>query len=325
MTLANRPAAEERVARWKELDALCERLQSSGAGRVGVVERLRLAALYRAACSDLAAADADWLPPRTVESLEALIARAHGVLYRRGGVDWEACGRLLLERVPREIVSDGCFRLAFGVFWGCFAAALALVYWRPEIARTVLGETMLETLQDSFSQPLEDRPLGANFSMAGFYIWHNASIGLRCFAAGLLFGVGGLFVTVYNAVLIGATFGWMLGAPQQDVFYEFVAAHGPFELTAIVLCAAAGMRLGFALVDPGPYDRVVSLRRAAERCAPIAALAVVLFTAAAAIEAFVSPSGVGFPPKAAVAGLCSGLLMFYFVLLGGLGEDALAT
>ena len=40
--------------------------------------------------------------------------------------------------------------------------------------------------------------------MAGFYIFHNVGIGLRCFAFGLLLGIGGLYVTVFNAAMLGA-------------------------------------------------------------------------------------------------------------------------
>ena len=40
--------------------------------------------------------------------------------------------------------------------------------------------------------------------MAGFYIGHNATIGLRCFAFGLLAGIGGLYETVFNASTLGA-------------------------------------------------------------------------------------------------------------------------
>ena len=85
--------------------------------------------------------------------------------------------------------------------------------------------------------------------MVGFYIYHNTSIGLECFAFGLLFGVGGLVALVFNAVQLGAVFGYMSTVPEWHVFSQFVTAHGPFELTAIALSAAAGMRLGFALID----------------------------------------------------------------------------
>ena len=44
--------------------------------------------------------------------------------------------------------------------------------------------------------------------------------------------------------------------------------------------------------------------------------AMLLFFMAALIEAFLSPSAAPYVVKATVALICSGLLMFYFVVLG---------
>src|SRR5690606_33179082 len=93
-------------------------------------------------------------------------------------------------------------------------------------------------------------------------------------------------------------------------------AHGPFELTAIVLSAAAGMRLGFALVSTEGLSRGDSLARAAKTSLPIMMVAVVLFFLAAIIEGFISPSSLPYEIKAIVAMTSSLLLMFYFALLG---------
>ena len=50
---------------------------------------------------------------------------------------------------------------------------------------------------------------------AGLYIEHNATIGLRCFAFGLLAGIGGLYETVFNASTLGAVFGYMAHSPTR--------------------------------------------------------------------------------------------------------------
>ena len=44
-----------------------------------------------------------------------------------------------------------------------------------------------------------DRDVDTGVGMSGFYAWHNASIGLQCFAGGILFGVGGILITISNA------------------------------------------------------------------------------------------------------------------------------
>jgi uncharacterized membrane protein SpoIIM required for sporulation len=104
--------------------------------------------------------------------------------------------------------------------------------------------------------------------------------------------------------------------PQGEHFFHFVTAHGPFELTAIVLSAAAGMRLGFSLVDTKGYTRTASLRRARDQSVPTVCAAIIMFVLAALIEAFLSPTAAPYPVKAAVGVASAGLLMYYFVFLG---------
>jgi uncharacterized membrane protein SpoIIM required for sporulation len=153
--------------------------------------------------------------------------------------------------------------------------------------------------------------------MAGFYIQHNTGIGLKCFAGGLLV-VPGLFITLFNAAHLGAAFGYMARpeVTEGQNFFHFVTAHGPFELTAIVLSAGSGLRLGVGWLVPGRLTRLASLRKTAVDSMPLMGAAMCMFFFAALIEAFISPSGLPYGLKATVAVLSSGLLMFYFVILG---------
>ena len=158
---------------------------------------------------------------------------------------------------------------------------------------------------------------GRNDSMmAGFYILHNAGIGLSCYAWGLFFGIGSLWTLVSNASTLGLLFGHMATTPQSGNFYTFVTAHGPFELTAIVFSGAAGMRLGSGLIFTGGLSRMASLRREAANSLPIAGLSVILFVLAAFLEGFVSASGLPYWSKAALAVACSMILAFYLFGLG---------
>ncbi len=62
--------------------------------------------------------------------------------------------------------------------------------------------------------------------------------------------------------------------------------------------------------------RIDSLQRAANEAMPLMGTAMLLFFLAALIEGFLSPSAAPYAVKAVVAVICSGLLMFYFVVLG---------
>ena len=106
----------------------------------------------------------------------------------------------------------------------------------------------------------------------------------------------------------------MLVSPQSGNFTGFVTAHGPFELTAVVLSAAAGLRLGWSILDTRGWGRMASLRRTAPEALEIVGLATVLFFLAAFIEGFVSPSTLPYEAKAGVAVLTAGMLVAYFLL-----------
>ena len=168
-----------------------------------------------------------------------------------------------------------------------------------------------------FSEPIDGRNPDASIAMAAFYINHNTSIGLQCFVSGLLV-VPGLFTTMFNAAHLGGAFGYMArpDVEQGENFFEFVTAHGPFELTAIVLAAGAGLRLGWSLICTRGFTRDSSLRQTAKQALPLMGASMLMFFGAALIEGFVSPSGAHYFVKATIAVLSSCILMFYFVVLG---------
>lgn len=308
---------ERRRQNWQELESLCARLHGR---KLGAAERSRFAALYRAACADLALADAYHLPTNTVQYLHRLIGRAHNRLYRSRKFDLAAWSELLLEEVPRRIFHDRCVQLMFCLFWGVFILSAVLAgsqsLW-PHYAEEILTQAGISKLEGDFHNPITGRNPQADYAMAGYYIWHNTGIGLKCFGFGL-FVLPGLVITLFNAASLGAAFGYMARPEVTEGvnFFQFVTAHGPFELTAIVLSAGAGLRLGLGWLVPGRLSRLASLRKTAQEAMPLMGAAMCLFLGAALIEGFVSPSGLPYGFKATVAVLSAGLLMFYFVVLG---------
>src|SRR4051794_4311583 len=236
----------QRETSWRELDRLLARLDSQPMRRAGVAEVLRLGELYRSACTDLMLAEAHDLPRDTVGYLHTLVGRAHNAVYRAKGFRFTEWGAILFGEVPRQIRTDPAVRLSALVFWGGFLLCALLAAGRPGFAQAVLTEPFIEQMESMYSQPLDQLKEGRQRDdslMAGFYIQHNASIGLQCYAYGLFFGLGSLYQLASNGMILGSVFGHMATTPHSANFYTFVTAHGPFELTAIVLAGAAGLRL----------------------------------------------------------------------------------
>ncbi|MCA9138805.1 MAG: stage II sporulation protein M [Planctomycetales bacterium] len=316
---------EKRRVDWTELERLCEAMELRGRtdsvsvhhrGAAGVA---RFSTLYRAACADLALADAYQLPPNTVTYLHRLVARAHNQLYRTTSASPSGWFRILFEDAPQRIFNDGCVRVATLVFFGLFALSMVMGASEdqfPEFAERFCGSAMLEATEESFQKPLAADP-DSYTARAAFYIQHNTGIGLQCFAYGILL-IPCLFTLAYNAVVLGATFGYMSreGVEGSENFFEFVTAHGPFELTAIALSAGAGMRIGMGLFNTRGLSRVDSVREAGRQAVPVMAASAVMFILAAFTEGFLSPSAAPYLVKVAWSIMSSGLITLYFVILG---------
>jgi uncharacterized membrane protein SpoIIM required for sporulation len=318
MRVADRLSRRE--ATWRELDGLLARLDGQPLKRANSADVLRLGELYRSACTDLMLAEAHDLPRDTVAYLHGLVGRAHNAVYRGKGFRFSDWGATLFGEVPRRLRADPALRIAAVVFWGSFLLCGCLAAGRPGFAGKVIGEHFVEQMDEMYSQPVDaERKDGMKRNdtiMAGFYIQHNTSIGLSCFAWGLVFGLGSLYELASNGLILGTVFGHMATSPNGRNFFVFVTAHGPFELTAIVLSGAAGLRLGWGLIDTQGETRLASLRREARKALPIVAAAALLFFFAAFLEGYVSASKLPYAAKATIA-VASALILAVYFGLGG--------
>ena len=317
---------EKRRDQWDELERLCDVMENRGrtdsAGGVnhgGAQGVSRFSALYRAACADLALADAYQLPPNTVTYLHQLVARAHNQLYRANKFEPSRWTDVVFHEAPQQIFADPCVRVAAMVFFGLFALSMYLGYDEtrfPGFAEAMVGANQLEQLEDMYEKPI-DGSIDHYVPMASFYIMHNTGIGLRCFAYGILI-IPCLYSLAYNGIALGTMFGYMARADSTggDNFFHFVTAHGPFELTAIALAAGAGLRLGIGVFHTKGLRRIDSIRENAMAAVPIMAASACLFVLAAFTEGFLSPSPAPYLFKAGWAIMSAGLVSFYFVILG---------
>jgi len=306
---------EKRRQNWYELEQLCLRV-----GSLSSAEYSRFSSLYRSVCADLALAESYQLPHNTVQYLHRLTGKAHNLLYRKRTFDLRTVMDVLFQEVPQQIFRDRAVQVAFGIFWGLFVLAAGLAYMKqqfPDFAEDMITPQGIAQMEQMFHDE-PDRPVEQNIEMAAFYIRHNTGIGLSVFSWGLLV-VPGLFALASNALQIGASFGYMARPDVEEGrnFFHFVTAHGPFELTAIVLSAGAGLKLGMSWIAPGDLTRVDSMRKVGREALPIMGAAAVMFFFAALIEGFISPFAIlPFWVKAGVSVVSTVLLMFYFVVLG---------
>lgn len=315
---------KEREPEWKELEELTSQMSRKIFFAARDADRIaKFVSLYRRVCSDLALAKSYHVPAETIRYLNNLAGRAHHQLYRTQRSGLRGLWHLFFVETPRRLVSDRVFWVAAILFWLPFWICWFRASTDHEFACNVIGAEQIEGMEEMYSRPFDSVTAPQRIEMVGYYIKNNAGIGLQCFSFGILGGVGGLFIVVFNSVYIGTIFGVMSGPNVDPVaaahFNEFILAHGPFELTAIVLSAAAGMKMGFGFIWTEGYARCDSVRRAALHSAPIITVACVLFVLAALLEAFISPSPFfSREAKVVIANLSAVMLVYYIFVLGGM-------
>jgi len=276
---------------------------------------------YRRVCQSLALAADRQYSPGLVDRLNRLALRGHHALYENRRretqrvLEFVAAGFPALVRREWRLVLAASL-LLFGPLVGLAAALQAF----PEFVHYLLRPEQIagvHEMYDPASPRLGMREADTSLMMFGFYVWNNVAIGFQTFAGGLLAGVGSIWFLGSNGVVLGAVAGYLTEIGYVETFWSFVAGHSSWELIAIALSGAAGLRLGLAVIAPGRLTRKAALVAAARPAMQIMYGAALLFFAAAFIEAFWSPlAGVPFNVKIGVGIAGWLLLLSYFSFAG---------
>ncbi|MES2886531.1 MAG: stage II sporulation protein M [Pseudomonadota bacterium] len=310
---------------WKELAELLDRAERvrkdppNKKNKGGFAEGARLSELYRRSCEHLALARSRAYPIHLTEQLELLTHRAHRLIYRRHDYGVHRFKQLVLVDFPNAVrlhrwevlIATLLFLVPF------VAVGVASYFDRGFVLHFVDVATMQEYdgMYGGGSERLgRKRDAGDDWMMFGHYIQNNIGIAFRCFAGGLIAGLGSVFFLVYNGLFTGAIAGFVTAQGHSQNFYSFVITHAAFEITGIVLSGAAGLRLGHALVSPGRYTRVEALKQRASEAVVVMYGVIGMLVIAAFVEAFWSSSRWIVPGvKYAVGGAC------WFVVIAYLG------
>lgn len=310
------------AARWTELEQLLDAAETKGRKARRDLDGARFAMLYRRSCEDLALAQARAYPVHLVQRLESATQRAHRLIYRRQGLQLSQLRTLALVDFPQAVRAHGWYFLAATLLFLLPLAAIGWASWKDQGFVLHLLEASDVRQFDEMYGPGEgpmgrEREADTDWRMFGFYIMNNIGVGFQCFAAGIFAGLGSAFFLVFNGLYAGAIGGYLIARGHGENFLSFVVTHAAFEITAIVLAGAAGLRLGHAWVAPGRRTRLQALREASREAIIIVYGVVGMLVIAAAVEAFWSSARWVAPSvKYGVGAACWALVLAYLFLQG---------
>jgi uncharacterized membrane protein SpoIIM required for sporulation len=308
---------------WAELEALLETVRGLRPNQSHLpLPGARLASLYRRACEHLALARARAYPAHIVDRLERMTASAHQLIYYRPELGFARLKSILAVDFPAAVrAHKGYVALSAATFVLPMVLLGVLVHRRPELILSVVSPETASSFEEMYSPAADSigrlRTATTDWIMFGYYIRNNVGVAFQCFAGGLFAGLGSLFFLAFNGAFAGALAGYLTERGLSQTFYSFVATHSAFELTAIVLSGAAGLRIGHALVAPGRRTRRQALVEATQATAVLLYGVTALLLVAAGVEAFWS-SATWLPAsiKYGVAAVCWVSVFAYLTLQG---------
>ncbi|MGA9596466.1 MAG: stage II sporulation protein M, partial [Acidimicrobiia bacterium] len=279
----------ERQADWDRLGALIAQARGRPE-RLAAIEVLELGRLYRSAVADLSRLRSEHPDHPAARQVATLVTTARPLVYRSQPrrahpirfmttTFWRTCA----ER-PVFLVVAASLLLGFAVLGWIWAtvdtrAAVGMVPGQFSGALDPQGGTDMG----------RDLALQAQFS--AYLITNNVTVAILSFGVGIFFGIGTVAVLAQNGLLLGVIGGALVAGNNGGFFLELVAAHGVLELSCIIVAAAAGLRLGWAVVHPGKRSRRSALVAEAR---PAVLMTLGIFpwlVVAGVIESFVSRRG----------------------------------
>jgi len=279
--LSNQPA-------WARLDELTARA-GHGVRRLSASELDELVALYQRVSTHLSYAQTYYRDPALTAGLSRRVARAAAVVYGSRPRTWRAVGRFFAFTFP-------------GAVWHCrrSIAASAALFFIPALvmglwlgtssqARDATGsETARRAyIERDFSDYYSSEPAAA---FASEVFVNNVGVAILAFAVGVALCLPTAYVLATNGAQLGAAAGLFTAAGRQSQFWGLVLPHGLLELTSVCVAGGAGLRLGWALIDPGDRPRATALVAEGRRAVVIVVGLVLTFGVAGLIEGFVTGS-----------------------------------
>ena len=306
-----------RDGEWQRLDALSGTRVLDGRGSDELIRR------YQDGAADLSAI--------TTTSGQTVLADRLSVSLSRARMRFTGTGRNLLSQLPAFFLVQlpaALYRIRWWTFWvSLISVAVAVAYgtWSansPAVRATLGDDADLRRLVDrDFVNYYSENP-AASFTSQ---VWtNNAFIAAQCIAFGIT-GVVVPLILLQNAQNVGLTGGVLIGYGRADTFFLYIAPHGLLELTSVFVAGAAGMRIFWAWIAPGPRTRGQALAEDGRALFTVAVgLAISLFVSGI-LEGFVTPSPLPWPVKIGIGALALGAFLFYMLWVGGRAFRAGAT
>ncbi|MEV0035570.1 stage II sporulation protein M [Streptomyces sp. NPDC050804] len=300
-------------AEWDRLDHLLHRGR-----RLSGAEADELVALYQRTATHLSLIQSTAPDPVITTRLTQLVARARATVTGTRRATWRDAVRFLTAGFPAAVYRSRYWWIPTAVLSTLLAAVIG--WWigaHPEIQSAIGAPDDLRQMTrpgGEYETYYSSHP-AASFAAQ---VWtNNAQAAAMCLVLGAFLCLPVIAILFVNVLNLGVGIGLMSSAGRLDTFLGLILPHGLLELTAVFVAAGTGLRLGWTVIDPGPYSRRTAMAQQGRAALGMAiGLALVLFVSGL-IEGFVTPSGLPTWARIAIGVAAELLFLAYVYILGG--------
>jgi uncharacterized membrane protein SpoIIM required for sporulation len=317
----------ERESTWAELEAMIQFADDKGIRALGADALARLPHLYRATLSSLSVARSISLDRALVDYLESLVGRAYFVVYGTRQHVRKQIAEFFTWKLPATVrAAKWHILVAFVISIAGAIAAYSLTthdmdYYYSFVGDMAQGRTPASTtteLRENLYHSEGVTNMLATFAASLFS--HNARIGILAFSLGFVAGLPTLLLLFYNGLVLGAFVALYTSRGLGVDIWGWLLPHGVTELTAVILCGAAGLMLAHGLVFAGSRPRLDSLRERGRPAAVIVIGAVMMLFIAGLIEGIFRQTVTDLTVRYAVA-IGTGLFWIWYFGFCGRARD----
>jgi uncharacterized membrane protein SpoIIM required for sporulation len=259
-------------------------------------ELYELGRLYRQLASDLAKAQTINADRDILDYLNGLLAQAYNVIYTGENQPGPGLVRFITQIFPRAFRRNFApILIATAVFFLPAIWAFFAYLNDPAWTEVVLPKTVREAYESDLEKGPSQLAVAiqeADMPVASTYIiLNNVTVSAYAFAAGMLFGVGTLFILFQNGLILGAIGGIFVdkGTLFSLYFFSGILPHGVLELPAICIAGGAGLLFGKALLMPGDLKRIDALKKNGIEALNLMLGVIFILIFAGLFEGFITP------------------------------------
>lgn len=270
---------------WDRLDHLVRHRRSLNGAEVD-----ELVDLYQRTATHLSIVRSGSTDEMLVGRLSALVARARSAVTGAHTPAWRELVRFFAVSFPVVVYRARWWWLTTSaVFLAVTTVIAAWVAGDPQVQASIASPVEIAKLvEHDFANYYSENPAA---SFAGRVWINNAWVAAQTIASSVLLGLPIFYILWMNAANVGVTAGLMASRDKLDIFFGLITPHGLPELSAVLLAAGVGLRLGWTAIDPGPRRRAEALAEQGRAVMSVALGLVVVLLVCGIIEAFVTPSG----------------------------------